>query len=721
MNWHPDADDLNRFTEGDLPADFRVKVARHLDGCTECRTTVLAYRSIGDQVRALPAEPLPDALKARVMASIESGAKVVLPLPSAGNAPHRRRRRGWVAAAAVILAIGITLTVGAPELRSGDSDLVFSPAEPVANGEVSVEYGSGGRFSGLDTLVLRAIFRRGGESRLGMTLPAEFEVVTYLEPGRDGRFRGSFRFPADRVYGVFAVEGQAGENIDTNHGVLWELLQHEEGVPSVDALREQVSDVIRRDPGRARAVARRSTELYPQRAEPWALLMAVELRLWGGDRPDSIRRRHQIRYNQLDSALTTVEELLPSDLWAMYAYALAGIGDVAEAAGWKDRILSDAPGSPEAISLLIENIASRHAAEFPGAALAELEQLWRETPQHRSGIIPTAEDYAELSGDPEVILRWAERRTLYQPAEWPDLVTRLIAIPTTAEIGIDRARAYLAADPATGDRYRALQERRTEHARRIAITHAAVNATIGRALIARGSVEEGRAALERAGEVSWDSDVFVDLADARISMGDTTGFTEMMARIAVDPAAPQVQRDSATQRGLLYDANAEWNRLVQSARTAMWDEVMADSKPGTTVPESAIWTDSSGATHTIRDVLGGQVTLVTYWHPAFMPDPAHQQAKEMITVLGGKIVAVTLDPPSPTVRRASGGSFDGIPMYHDLSGVSGRGFEILGFPSYIVVDHAGRIRFSSVGNLMRNLVRQVAVLIEIQRRDVIAE
>jgi hypothetical protein len=60
-------------------------------------------------------------------------------------------------------------------------------------------------------------------------------------------------------------------------------------------------------------------------------------------------------------------------------------------------------------------------------------------------------------------------------------------------------------------------------------------------------------------------------------------------------------------------------------------------------------------------------------------------------------------------------------MYHDLSGVSGRGFEILGFPSYIVVDHAGRIRFSSVGNLMRNLVRQVAVLIEIQRRDVIAE
>jgi hypothetical protein len=546
-------------------------------------------------------------------------------------------------------------------------------------------------------------------------------VGAYLARGRGGRFQGSFRFPADRVYGVFAVEDLAGEDIDTNHGSLWEVLQHEGGIPTIDALREQINEVGRRDPRRAWATARRLTEYYPQRAEPWALLMAVELQLWGGDRPDSVRRRHEVRYHILDSALAAAEELAPSDLWAMYAYASAGIGDVAVAASWKARLLQEAPGSTEAISLLIGDIGTRHAADSPAGALEELEQLWRGNTQNGSGIIPTAEDYAELSGDPEVILRWAERRTLYQPGRWPDLVTRLIAIPSTAEIGIDRARAYLAADPATGDRYRALQETRTEHARRTAITHAGVNAAIGRALIARGSVEQGRAALERAAEVGWDSDLFVDLADVRISAGDTTGFNEMMARIAVDPAASPARRDSATQHGLRFTTSAEWDNLIRSARAAMWDEVMSDSKAGATVPESAIWMDSSGVTHTIREVLGGQVTLVTYWHPAFVPDPAHQQAKERIAALGGKIVVVTLEPPSPAVRRAGGESFDGIPMYHDVSGVSRRGFEILGFPSYVVVDHRGRIQFSSVSNLMRNLVQQVAVLIEIQRSDVVAE
>jgi anti-sigma-K factor RskA len=124
---------LSEYADGELAADERVELERHLDGCDECRTIVADLDRLRDLTGALvdrePARDLWPAINARI-----GGGARVLPL-----------RRRWtftlpqLAAAAVLLLV-VGAGGAAVALRGGGPAVVPGPAAigPADSGEVPI-------------------------------------------------------------------------------------------------------------------------------------------------------------------------------------------------------------------------------------------------------------------------------------------------------------------------------------------------------------------------------------------------------------------------------------------------------------------------------------------------------------------------------------------------------------------------------------------------------
>lgn len=110
---HLSLDELAELDEGILSPERASAVRAHLDDCAQCRAAAAAITSTRSMLANLPAEPMPDAVKARLDkalsdASPNSTATVVPQLET-----YRRRRFGLPTAAASSAAAAIVLVVGA--------------------------------------------------------------------------------------------------------------------------------------------------------------------------------------------------------------------------------------------------------------------------------------------------------------------------------------------------------------------------------------------------------------------------------------------------------------------------------------------------------------------------------------------------------------------------------------------------------------------------------
>jgi hypothetical protein len=119
---------LDDLVDGALPEDRRREVARHLEGCAECRTSEAQVRSLLARVGALPRTIAPPHDQWQgVMARIMAGGAVEENL--AGRGP-RWVPLGAAAAAAAVLIVAVSLVTAVLIGRERGSRVALAPGRP---------------------------------------------------------------------------------------------------------------------------------------------------------------------------------------------------------------------------------------------------------------------------------------------------------------------------------------------------------------------------------------------------------------------------------------------------------------------------------------------------------------------------------------------------------------------------------------------------------------
>lgn len=161
-----------------LSEDEAQVVARHLQGCADCRADLAAYRQVADELAlATPDEALDAArhaaLKQRLMARIQTGNRETGAQPSAGLWDKMAAAlRGW-RPVAVALAILIVLSIalwGQQGRRTQDAEerqitLTATDAVPEARGVIQI-----GTDTGRGTLTVEGLPALGAEGQYQLWL-----------------------------------------------------------------------------------------------------------------------------------------------------------------------------------------------------------------------------------------------------------------------------------------------------------------------------------------------------------------------------------------------------------------------------------------------------------------------------------------------------------------------------------------------------------------------
>ena len=126
---------VDAYVDGELSASESADFERSLPACPDCRRRLEAARALSGLLRALPAEPAPDLLRARVERELRA------------IAGHRRDRMRWsVMAASIIVALGIGWLGGVLSLQgSRETDELVAGYLRVALGAHAVDVASSDR------------------------------------------------------------------------------------------------------------------------------------------------------------------------------------------------------------------------------------------------------------------------------------------------------------------------------------------------------------------------------------------------------------------------------------------------------------------------------------------------------------------------------------------------------------------------------------------------
>ena len=146
------ADSLGAWLLGALPEDEAAGFKRHLAECAVCREDAAALRVAAD---ALPASPEPrtppPALKARIMAVVESEAELLHAAGPESDRPRRRSRFAWLAPrpalawglAALLLVVGVGAGVLGSEALQGGPETISAQVAGGGRATLEVEDGHG--------------------------------------------------------------------------------------------------------------------------------------------------------------------------------------------------------------------------------------------------------------------------------------------------------------------------------------------------------------------------------------------------------------------------------------------------------------------------------------------------------------------------------------------------------------------------------------------------
>jgi len=584
--------------------------------------------------------------------------------------------------------------------------ILFSDLETVwrldAGGRLDVSYRASARVGAAQTLVLRARLRRPGDA----SVHEQVEVARLRRAG-DRTFAGSLTLPDSAVYAVFAVENTAADRVDAGYE-RWEVLLHgADGRPLFDALHQQYQDLRMRDSERAQRAAAEIAKLYPDEPRGWLARYFEATRNRPRAASDSIQARLReelrVRLPHLDS---TGLEAVASVAW--YAGA---IDDTATERVWHDRLLRRFPDTRaakqrRALRLLQQKHTSR--AAFWHAA----EALWAETgPKHQEQLLFSAFESARALNEPQGIERWGERWVATDPDAGPSVISSYMTVPALRERGMEHIRAYLRRLDEWPDERRPLSQTRPAFHAQLDGRRAQMLTRLGRALLQKGERAAALDTLGRAVEMTWDPALFRSVAEARAQAGDTAGAVPLLARVAIDPETPPTFADSVRARFPGHLDSMRWTHWTTQASARLARHVMRQATNRAVRGRFTLVAPDGG--RVTFDGANATESVVALWCRECPPSRAQlaaldQLARELVR-RRVRVIAITSEDPqsaelSAFVRRQR---FTFL-SYGDPDRQAARALDASGYPTYLVLDRGGRIRFES--HRPDDVLRQVWLL-----------
>jgi hypothetical protein len=628
-----------------------------------------------------------------------------------------------------------TLLISATHpLSAANGELRFTPATPRAGQTIALTYRPTTRLAGDDRVRVRARYRTIHDnlySEPPFTEGTDVVTIATLRRRADGTFAGSFHFPDSVVYAVFAVENEDATFVDANHGQYWELLAHDaRHRPLFDALDQRIADLLGRNWVEAFATARRMVAVYPDRPASWTTQWMFENLLTGDDKKDSLFAAYRDRFTALarrfdGDAAAARRELPEMAYFALRVEVASGsASDSALARPWIARAKREAPTSPAVLDVRASQPA-RGMRRDPVRSVAEYDALWQEggdslyrasrgfQPRHQMS--RGAYRAALLAKDTAAFLRWSGR--VAQGGRYARRKMARVATeqPFGRALAMDWIRDELRVAGELRPEHRFLAETAVEQRKRQAQESRELLALLGKTLVAEGG-SHARAALDTlvlAAADGWNLAVFRDIADARLSASDTVGALDMLAKIVVDPRTTSAEADSMRQLAQRTVGAARWTAMVGGARAEMPRRVLVTSVD-LPVDGPVRLTDRSGNTRKMSELAVGKPAFVFHWvHDC--PDAMKElsfadSVGARLAAVGVRVFSVTGDSPSPAIDSLIRQKKLVMPVYYDLKKDVGRAFNTWGWPAYLVVDAAGRLRFRSGGGSPDDALVQVAAL-----------
>jgi hypothetical protein len=712
---HTTLSQLSRYADEALEPAERLRVEAHLRDCHRCRGELAFMHKIGHAARKVSPPRPPSDLLDRIQTSRASGHRVILPVETP-SAPPRRRGLALVPLA-LLLATGLTLGglgLLSPDARAGASTLTFEfTRDATAPRTVHVEYRGAFGLTGETELRLRGRYRTASHLTSADDPGIPIEGVLVRHPA--GTHHTSVPLPPSAVYAFFAVEDLTGETIDTNAGRFWEVLaRDEEGYPLYEALRQKFVALEARDWMGALETARRMTELYPKRAEGWWHRFSYERELASGSSLEDLIDSHRARLAVLER--TSLAETVPDvqQLGSLVEYARV-LGDE-DALGMLSERLEAV--HPTHASVVLRRTAAVYSTLWskPSRLLEALEQEW-----HRSGpvsalLVEAGYEAALREGGVEAIVTWADRFVQVRPSESATVALGMLEIDGLRSEAMSRVRRELVHLDHASDADRGLAESAGQHRRAVGVRRATLLAGLGRALATEGQHEAAIDTLRLSVADVWDIDLYRQVADTEMALGERADAVELYARIVADPLTPASESDALCQMLGSAATGATWEARVARSESELVERLVGD--PIVRAPSSELaLTDLNGQAQLLFGQRNSGPAVLVYWTLPSLPQTETidelERARAVLSRFGVPLSLVLRQPATPHIGRVleeSGATF-GVLL--DPHGQLLGEFDTWLHRQHLVLDARGRLHLQhgTLADAMRHAVletRQVS-------------
>lgn len=709
----------------------------HLDTCEPCAQAVAQLTAWMRAVQRR--EPAPSArhipLRERIMSSRRSGTRTLVPMTMPDVAGEidtdaalptvQRHTAPWyrtalakpatrAAAIAVVTLGAVSLwrqpTVAEAGMVAGRLDLL--PARPKLGDTIQVTYTSAGLLGKPSALRLRARIRTSAGDSYNNGVPV-ITVATLERRGAD-QYVGRFVLPDSVVFAALAVEDSAASAIDDFAGRAWELLRHgADDRPLLDALEQQGHDLMGRSWEEGLITAREMVRYYPDSVRSWNQLQFMESNMGLGT--DSARSDHRAKAASFAARMTA--GTLPMQPGLLFWYARASRDSVL-AATWRERLLREAPRDEFAVQ---ERAGIIFTAQWKSkdsvAALAAMEQLWKDTPLRRQGqIAQTAHAFIGVTDrDAAAMRRWTTRMravdsSIYRRQWIAGEYAKIPSLRDSASVQLAELAVELAVPQERG---RQLNETRAQFARRMTGERALTEAMLGRVLAQSGRGGEALTRLRALPDVGWNVEVFDASAAAATSAGDTALAVPHWARLSLDPRTNAKRVATLDSLGTRFASGEAWRALKERTRGEMASAVMRDARRRRVEGGSVRTAD--GRSVTVASLAKDRPAVVVFWSPMCGPAvEALPSIQRMATRLEARGVPVLLiveqeraDSTLTAVLAAS--KFRG-PVYFDATRDASRVFSNWGTPQLYVLDRDGRVVFDPTSSVGETTLQMEALL-----------
>ena len=695
MILHPRFSTLVEYVHHGLSVKQRARVSSHLLNCPDCNATVDSI----DHIRRLGADaysakPRPDTM-VTVRQMWQAGERVILPDPDV-TVSRTHYRRFMVAAAAITAIVAAGVTFGISEARGNRSELRFNPPAPQPGDTVEVEYLSTGWLGSEERLYLRARYRSALDVQRNRGA-RQVKVAELVKRGR-GRYRGTIALPDSAVYSVFAVEDSGARRVDSNGRRFWELLEHQHGRPTRNALLQKQYDLMGVNWELAYATARVATELHPEDPFLWYSRQAFETALFGSFRRDSLRDVHRARFDELHSMFFNTVDLTGDQLSGMYWLGYGSVvADSAQVEYWRQRLITEAPNHPFAVQERAFDVIRRSSEIADG--LQSFDSLWHDIGPSHARLARIGLDRAFQVRDETSMLTWLDRREALEPWSALNNSLRLLEIPAMRERALVRLRAELGRLTTQSRSVRDLDQTMREWEHESAARRRTILTAIGRGLVASDRVLEGLDTLRLAAEEGWDAGVFLNIAGIKMDLGDTLGALDMFSRVVVDPKTSRTVTDSLNLIGSRMIGVDTWTDAVRDAREMMYGRTLRMATDRRVSLRLRLDRSNGSGTTMLEEALN-KVTVVAFWSRYCGPSVNQlmelQSVAQRLETQGVSVLAITEEEPSQDLADFLTKELTDLPVYHDSRGAARAALNSWGTPQYFVIDAKGRLRFERV-------------------------